>query len=144
MTLRLAGLIAALLALPSLPTMAACGNTSATSSPAEVVQAQVDAYNAHDIAAFVACYADDASVVDLAGKRPELKGHAALKQAFAFLGKVPKEFGVDIVKRVINGPVVVDLEHLHDLPPGKHLPDSLAVYEVRDGKIAKLWFPPST
>jgi hypothetical protein len=90
------------------------------------------------------CYADDASVIDLSGKRPEVKGQAALKQAFAFLGKVPRDFGVDIVKRVVNGPVVIDLEHVHGLPPGKHAPDSLAVYEVRNGKIARLWFPPSS
>jgi hypothetical protein len=119
MRLRFAGLVAALLALPSLPAMAACGNTSAASSPAEVVQAQVDAYNAHDVEAFATCYADDASVVDLAGKRPEVRGQAALKDAFAFLGRMPRDFGVDIVKRVSNGPVVVDLEHLHGLPPGQ-------------------------
>lgn len=137
-------LLAALLASASLPAAAACGNTSATSSPAEVVQAQVDAYNAHDLAAFTACYADDARVIDLSGKRPERKGQAALKQAFAFLGQAPKGFGVDILKRVVNGPVVIDLEHVRGLPPGKHAPDSLAVYEVRDGKIVTLWFPPPT
>lgn len=144
MSYPLAGLIAALLAAPALPAMAACGKTNADSGPAEVVQAQVDAYNAHDIQAFAACYADDADVVDLSGKRPKVKGQAALKQAFAFLGKVPGDFGVDIVKRVVNGPVVIDLEHLHGLPPGKQMPDSLAVYEVRNGKIARLWFPPPT
>lgn len=144
MSYPLAGLIAALLAAPALPAMAACGKTNAGSSPAEVVQAQVDAYNAHDIQAFAACYADDADVVDLSGKRPEVKGQAALKQAFAFLGKVPRDFGVDIVKRVVNGPVVIDLERLHGLPPGKQTPNSLAVYEVRNGKIARLWFPPPT
>ncbi|KGI78063.1 nuclear transport factor 2 family protein [Oleiagrimonas soli] len=145
MSYRLAGLITLLAAAPVYSaTAATCGTTTATSSPAEVVQAQVDAYNAHDIEAFVACYAEDARVIDLSGKRPEVKGQAALKQTFAFLGKVPKNFGVDIVKRVVDGPVVIDLEHLHGLPPGKHAPDSLAVYEVRNGKIVKLWFPPST
>jgi hypothetical protein len=144
MTFRFAGLVAALLAAPALPAMAACGTTTAASSPAEVIQAQVDAYNAHDVQAFAACYADDASVIDLSGKRPDVKGQAALKQAFAFLGKVPGDFGVDIVRRVVNGSVVIDLEHPHGLPPGKHAPDSLAVYEVRNGKIARLWFPPSS
>ncbi|KRE92475.1 hypothetical protein ASG87_00735 [Frateuria sp. Soil773] len=123
---------------------AACGTTDASSRPDQVVQAQVAAYNAHDIEAFAACYADDVSIVDLSGKRPEVKGQAALRKAFAFLDKAPRDFGVDIVKRVVNGPVVIDLEHPHGLPPGKHAPDSLAVYEVRNGKIARLWFPPST
>lgn len=134
--------LAVLLASPSLSTTASCGNTGTSSSPAEVVQAQVDACNAHDLAAFTACYADDTRVIDLSGKRAERKGQGALTQAFAFLGKVPRGFGVDIVKRVVNGPVVIDLEHVRGLPRGKHAPDSLAMYEVRHGKIATLWFPP--
>lgn len=140
---RTTGLFLLLLAAVASPAMAACGKTDATSTPAEVVQAQVDAYNAHDLEAFAACYADDAQVIDLSGKRPDVTGQAALKKAFAFLDRVPREFGVDIVKRVVNGSVVIDLEHLHGLPEGKSRPDSFAVYEVRGGKIARLWFPPS-
>lgn len=135
----------ALLSAGALPAMAAtCGHTSAASSPTDVVQAQVEAYNAHDLEAFAACYADDARVIDLAGKRPEVTGQAALKKAYGFLGRVPKAFGVDIVKRVVHGPIVIDLEHLHDVPGGKRIPDAFAVYEVRGGKIATLWFPPSS
>lgn len=82
-------------------------------------------------------------MIDLAGKRAEVTGHAALKNAHGFLDRVPKAFGVDIVKRVVNGPIVIDLEHLHGVPGGKQIPDTFALHEVRNGKIATLWFPPS-
>ncbi|MDG2537758.1 nuclear transport factor 2 family protein [Dyella jiangningensis] len=118
----------------------ACDNKA--DDPVSVVQAQVDAYNAHDVAKFASCYADDVSIIDLSGKRPDIVGAAALKQAYAFLETKPKEFRVEIVQRVVNGPVVVDQEQLFGLPPDKGQPKALAIYEVRDGKIQKAWFPP--
>ena len=137
--------VALALALPSPQATAACGSTTATSRPEEVVQAQVVAYNAHDADAFADCYADDARLVGLTGKRPPIEGKAAIRRAYAslFAGE-PKGFGVDILKRTVSGAIVVDLERTHGLPAGKQLPDSFAVYEVRDGRIANVWFPPAS
>lgn len=118
---------------------AACGKSA---DPAAVVQAQVEAYIAHDIDAFAACYADNVTITDLSGKRPVIKGIDALKKAFAFLATVPKAFHVEIVQREITGPTVADHERVIGLPPEKGQPESLAAYEVRDGKILNLWFPP--
>jgi hypothetical protein len=118
----------------------ACANKS--NDPVEVVQAQVDAYNAHDIATFASCYADNVTVISLSGKHPAISGIAALKQAYAFLATVPKEFHVTIVQRMVNGPIVVDKERAIGLPADKGQPESIAVYEVRDGKIQNVWFPP--
>ncbi|WP_049620696.1 nuclear transport factor 2 family protein [Frateuria defendens] len=137
-TFRGIGCAFALAALPW-QAMAACGGAGAT--PEQVVAAQVAAYNAHDIEAFAACYADDASLVDLTGKRPVVKGIPALKQTFAFLATKPKGFGVDIVKRIVNGPLVIDQERRLDAPDK---PAAVAVYEVRQGKIQTVWFPPAT
>lgn len=118
----------------------ACGNKSA--DPIQVVQAQVDAYNAHDIDAFAACYADNVTISDLSGKRPTIVGIPALKKAYAFLARVPKEFHVAITERVASGPTVVDRERVIGLPKDKGQPEAIAVYEVRDGKIQNVWFPP--
>ena len=133
------------LTLLSAQAAAACGSTTAMSRPDEVVQAQVIAYNAHDADAFADCYADDARLVGLSGKRPPIEGKAAIRHAYAslFAGE-PKGFGVDILKRTVSGAIVVDLERTHGLPAGKQLPDSFAVYEVRDGRIANVWFPPAS
>ncbi|WP_266159883.1 nuclear transport factor 2 family protein [Dyella silvatica] len=118
----------------------ACGGSS---DPEQVVQAQLEAYNKHDIDAFAACYADEVTLTDLSGKRPVIKGIPALKATFAYLAKKPKTFGITIVKRIVNGPIVIDREHVIGVPEDPGRPDAVAVYEVRDGKILNVWFPPS-
>lgn len=126
--------------LPSLSTMA-CGTSN---DPAQVVQAQIDAYNTHDIDTFAACYAENVTITDLSGKRAATKGVPALKSTYAFLAKMPKEFHVEILQRVVTGPIVVDKERVVGLPAGKAQFDAMAVYEVRDGKILNVWFPPKS
>lgn len=122
-----------------------CAGADTSLTPAEVVDAQFAAYNSRDLDAFAACYADSVTMVDLSGKNPVIEGKAALLNAFAYLAKPPKiaGTGVRIIERVVNGPIVVDKERPVGTPEGKTLPDLLAVYEVRDGRILKVWFPPS-
>jgi hypothetical protein len=127
------------LSLLSMQAMAACGTST---DPEHVVQAEVDAFNAHDIDAFAACFADDVAIVDLAGKRPVRNGLPALRDAYAFLRTSPKDFHVEIVKRIVSGPIVVDHERALGLPAEKGKPEAVAVYEVRNGKILNMWFPP--
>jgi putative hydrolase of HD superfamily len=137
-TIGLALLVAAM--FPAMPVDAAC---SKSADPEQVVQAQLVAYNAHDVEAFAACYADNVIVTDLSGKHPVVKGIAALKTEYAFLTKVPKAFRVQIVKRIVNGSIVVDHERVLGLPADKGTPESVAVYEVRAGRILNVWFPPA-
>lgn len=118
---------------------AACGTSP---DPERVVQAQLEAYNAHDIDAFAACYADEVTIYNLSANKAPRKGIPALREDYAFLTRVPKEFRAEIVKRMVNGPIVVDHERIVGLPEGKRAPDAIAVYEVRDGKILNVWFPP--
>jgi hypothetical protein len=125
---------------PALLLAQTCGQSS---DPVQVVQAQDDAYNAHDINAFAACYANDVTITDLSGKRPVIHGVSALKTTYAFLAKVPKDFHAEIVQRSSSGPIVVDHERLLGLPAGKGQPEAFAVYEVRNGKIQNVWFPPA-
>jgi putative hydrolase of HD superfamily len=118
----------------------ACGKTSA---PEDVVQAQVDAYNAHDVEAFARCYAEDVTIYDLSGDTPPVRGIPELKKDYAWLAKAPPEFRVEIVRRITSGRIVIDLERIHGLPKEKGTPEATAVFEVRDGKIKNVWFPPS-
>lgn len=133
--LALAGLL-----LPiELLAAAVCGDDAG--NPSAVVQAQVDAYNAHDLDAFMSCYADDATTQDLSGAEAPQKGHPALRESYEFLPEMPADFRVEVVQRMVSGPIVVDLERVHGLPGGA--PDGIAIYEVRDGKILNLWSAPT-
>ena len=138
--MRLLSVLALLLAsLNSFPAYA-CGKTSA---PEDVVQAQVDAYNAHDVEAFARCYADDVTIHDLSGATPPVKGIAELKKDYEWLAKAPPGLRVEIVRRITSGRIVIDHERIHGLPKEKGTPEATAVFEVRDGKIKNVWFPPS-
>jgi hypothetical protein len=59
------------------------------------------------------------------------------------LTKAPPEYRVEIIKRVIVGRIVVDVERVLGLPKERGTPEALAIFEVRDGKIRNVWFPPS-
>jgi putative hydrolase of HD superfamily len=136
-----------LLPLLAAPCCAAAGCGS-SSDPAAVVAAQVEAYNKHDVEAFLSCYADEATVSWLDGKQPTVKGKEGMRALFAFLAKIPPAgagFGVDVVSKTVTGPTVATVEHTRGLPPGaKPRPDTLVIYEVRDGKIVNCWFAPAS
>ena len=137
--MRFAIVLGLLLASPYALPAQACGKTSA---PEDVVQAQVDAYNAHDIEAFALCYADDITIHDLSGRTPPVKGIPALKKDYAFLTTAPKAFRVEIVRRITSGRIVVDHERVLGLDKDKGAPEAIAIFEVKDGKIKNVWFPP--
>lgn len=121
------------------PVAARCGDSP---DPEKVVQAQLEAYNAHDLDAFAACYADAAAIQALGSGKPPRKGIPALREDYIFLKEVPKAYRAEVVNRTVSGPVVVDHERIHGLPPDRGVPEAIAVYEVRDGKILNVWFPP--
>lgn len=109
-----------------------------SSSPEAIVQAQIEAYNARDIDAFMATYAEDAQLFEHPGKLLAA-GSAQLRERYAARFKDPNLHGV-IVKRIVMGNVVVDHERVtRTFPEGSGVLDAVAIYEVENGKIAKVW-----
>lgn len=121
---------------------ASCRDFSVDTPATAVVDAQFAAFNAHDLEAFASCYADDVSMLDLGEKQPPIRGQAALRRAFAYLPHARPGAGVQLVRRIATGRLVIDQER--PLMPGKTLPDVIAIYEVSGGRIRRVWFPPST
>lgn len=111
--------------------------------PEAVVQAQLDAYNAHDVEQFISCYSSDIKMQQLREGGPSLAGKKAFSKAYQFLKTVPKEYKVILENRMVNGPIVIDHERLTGLGKGEEDKLFIAIYEVRDGKITNLWFPVS-
>ena len=116
----------------------AVGPTKAASTSEGVVGAQVDAYNARNIDAFLATYADDAELFEFPNKLIA-KGAAQLRERY---GARFKEEGLhaEIMKRIVLGDTIVDHERVHRMfPEGPGVLEAIAIYEVKNGKIAKAW-----
>ncbi|MEX5715632.1 nuclear transport factor 2 family protein [Serratia ureilytica] len=79
-----------------------------TARPQDVVQQQLDAYNARDIEAFMACWADDAQYYE----HPDTllaSGKAAIRERHLARFREPSLYG-ERIKRMAVGNMVVDQE----------------------------------
>jgi hypothetical protein len=108
------------------------------SSPETPVQRQLDAYNARDLARFVAEYADDVQVFRPPNAQPSLSGKAALAEHYAKHRFNLPLLHAELVSRMVLGNKVIDHERITGL--GEGVMEAAAVYEVQDGKIQTVWF----
>ena len=107
-------------------------------SPAELADQQLVAYNAHNLEAFVAPYADDVEIYDLATNKLQVKGKEAMRKQYSFLNNVGALY-CHLLNRIVEGNIVIDHEEIWT--DGGRRFNSVAIYEVKDGKIVKVWFP---
>ena len=106
-------------------------------SAVDVVQRQVDAYNAQDLDAFCACFADDCVIADLNGAVTQ-QGAAALRARYQQMFAQYPENTARIVNRIVVGDVVIDHE---DIRRSADLSISaVAIYTVKNGLIARCDF----
>lgn len=102
-----------------------------------LIQRQVETYNAHDLEGFVACFAKDAVLTELASGRVFATGREEIRRAYAAtFARLPRA-GVTITQRTAIGGVVVDVERIH--ADGSH---AVAIYRVAGGAITHLWLVP--
>ena len=109
-------------------------------SPAEtLVQRQLQAYNARDIEALLACYAADAEQHQLHGGLLA-RGHAQLRSRFLARFAEP-DLRARLLSRTVMGNWVVDHERVRrNFPQGRGTVEMLCIYEVEDGSIRKASF----
>lgn len=109
------------------------------SSTATLAQRQLDAYNAHDLEAFVACYHPEVEVYDFPGAGPpSLRGQAAIRERYGPLfaqGTIHAE----LLGRMVIGNKSLDHERVTGLGEGRVV-FAVAIYEVREALIEKVWF----
>lgn len=108
-----------------------------------VVQAQLDAYNAKDIEAFMRCWAEDAQVF----AHPDTllaDGAAAIRVRHLARFQEPNLFGRLISRMSVEdaaGATVVDREIVtRTFPEGPGRVDVIAIYRVAAGRITRAWF----
>lgn len=104
----------------------------------KAAQNQLDAYNAHDIDAFVACYAEDVVIRDLQTGDVTGEGRAQMRTDYAAMFERFPEVHAAVTTRTVVGNFVFD----HEYVTGRGEPLLvMAIYEVADdGLILQVWF----
>jgi len=106
-------------------------------APVELADQQLAAYNAHNLEAFVAPYAEDVEIYDLGTNNLETKGKDAMRKRYSFLSDVDV-LHCNLLNRIVDGNFVIDHEEI--IAKNKKV-YGVAIYEVKDGKIIRVWFP---
>lgn len=106
-------------------------------SPLQLVQRQFDAYNARDLAAFVACYSDHVQLFRPPSLKPTLVGRAALAEFYASQRFNRPGLRAELLNRMVLGQTVIDHERIHGIGPQ---PVEMAVvYLVQDELIHTIY-----
>jgi hypothetical protein len=108
----------------------------AVSGPENVVQEQVEAYNRHDLEAFLKTYSPEIKLYAFPDKELS-SGLEAMRESYGKLFKRDPDLKVKIAKRIVQGDCVID----HEEVSGGGRPFTVAtIYRVKDGKITAIWF----
>lgn len=113
--------------------------TTPATDPVAVVQRQFEAYNARDVDAMVAIYADDAQQFEHPDKLVA-RGSAEIRARFAVRFQEPN-LQATLLHRIAVGDLVIDHERVtRTFPEGPGAVEMVAMYEVKTGRIARAWF----
>lgn len=118
-------------------TAAAQPSTPPASAVVDVVQRQLDAYNAHDLEAFVATYSDDVEVYRAPSTTPALSGKQKLREFYRDSRFNRPALHAAIVHRSVVGNKVVDHERITGLRDEPF--DAVVAYIVHEGLIKSVW-----
>lgn len=116
----------------------------------ELAQAQLLAYNAKDLDAFVACYSEDvrvwrlasgAAVASVAAQltlEPQLQGRTAFRELYRQGPFAAPQVQAEVTQRIVMGDTVIDHERVHGR--GEGVQQVAVVYRCREGLIAEVYF----
>lgn len=107
-------------------------------SAIDVVQRQLEAYNAQDLEAFLATYAPDCAICDLNGAATQ-SGREEIRARYSAMFAQYPQNKARLVSRMALGDVVIDQEDVMRGPDGPRL-EAIAIYTVKNGLIARVDF----
>lgn len=103
----------------------------------DIIDEQLEAYNARDLDRFIACYADDVTMED-GGGNVMAEGREAMRALYGTLFVNSPDLHARVANRIRVGDYVIDEEETKGLmmegyPTEMHV---AVVYRVADGKVA--------
>lgn len=102
------------------------------------VEKQLIAYNQHNLADFIACYAPDVRIFRMPCSEPSIQGRAALAHFYATERFTLPQLQAEVLSRQVVGNKVIDHERVTGLRTAPY--DVVVVYEVIAGLINQVWF----
>jgi hypothetical protein len=109
-------------------------------TPSDVIDAQLEAYNARDLERFLGCFAASIIVTDSSGN-VLADGFDGLREMYGPLFDASPQLNASIASRIVVGNYVVDHEKVTGFvrPGFPTALEAIAGYEVVDGAITKEW-----
>jgi imidazolonepropionase-like amidohydrolase len=107
-------------------------------TPVMLVQQQLNAYNAHDLEAFLAPYAENVEIYSTSGKLI-MKGKTEMRKQYIFITQSPNLY-CRVINRIVSGNTVIDNEEIWLSPKPVNLHYGAAIYVIEKGKINKVYF----
>lgn len=108
-------------------------------SPEDLAQIQLNAYNSRDIEAFLLAYSPDVEIYDFPGKLL-YKGRENMRTRYTEFFQKATELHCKLVNRISFGSFVMDKEYVVTGIPERGNLEAVAIYEVSNGMIQKVWF----
>lgn len=104
-----------------------------------IVQAQVDAYNARDLSKFLDCHATDIERYNFPDNTPYAIGKENLKNIYQDVFNNSPDLNAEITNRMVMGNIVIDHEKVTGRK-GIECLEIVAIYEIKDGLITNARF----
>jgi hypothetical protein len=106
----------------------------------DVVQRQVEAYNARDLDRFVSTYSETIAIFRMPSTEPVISGKIELAKFYSTQRFNLPGLRAEIVNRIVLGNKVIDHERVWGVRDGPM--EIAAVYEVAGELIERVWFFP--
>lgn len=113
-------------------------NGLAQTTASELAQAQLDAYNNHDLEAFLLPYSDSVAVYTFPNQL-QYKGKAQMRKVYGEMFQNLPDLHCSLVNRIAIGHTVIDQESVVFRKDEKPM-QAIAIYKVKEGKIAEVYF----
>jgi len=107
-------------------------------APEAAVDGQNAAFNRHDLDALVSFYSSEAIFYGFPD-RVRHSGIDEIRRSYAKGFAESPSMEVKVSHRLLQGAYVIDQETISGLPGGQSIP-VVAIYEIRDGRIRRLWY----
>jgi len=111
--------------------------TETVPEPIEIAQAQVEAYNRHDLEGFLSFYADNAQIFEYPDHLV-MAGKDAMRDGYRKLFEPAPQLHAAILHRITLGRFVIDQEKVSGRQDGTI--EAVAIYEIKDGRIVRVTF----